>query len=632
MTGRGKKSLRFHAKVNLGLVFLMVIALVFMYAIVGSVVRGGIEDLLYRIYGEVLEHMVWERLTPVLLSLTLLTVVLFGAVMFLMHCMGRNIEEQSIAEERFRLIYDNMPMPVAMVGRNYGLLHCNKEAVRMFEMKNSEEFITTIKNRAPEHQPDGSVSHTTRIERYEQAFREGIVRFEWVTTLPSGELLPLEMTFIRVEFQNAPHLLAFMRDMRDLNELRKAQEDMRKAIIVKDEMTRELEDALREAQVASLAKGNFLSNMSHEIRTPLNAITGMVAIGKSATDLEKKNYALGKIENASSHLLGVVNDVLDMSKIEANKFELSFVDFSFEQLVEKVISVVEPLMGEKNQRLALELDSRIPGLVLGDDQRLAQVMTNLLSNAVKFTPAGGDIGLATRLVEESGGSCVIQVEVVDTGIGIEPGTEAQLFNPFTQADSGTSRRYGGTGLGLPISKRIVEMMGGNIWLESIMGEGSRFSFTVRVGCGDGGGKAPGKAPLQADLSCLRGRRVLLTEDVEINREIVVGLLEVSGLEIECAVNGLEAVNMFGASPERYDLILMDVQMPEMDGYKAARKIREMDTPKARDIPIVALTANVFKDNVSQCIEAGMNDHIGKPINYERLVEKLLTYLPPVPPG
>jgi len=627
VTRRGKKSLRFHVKANLGLALVMIAALVSVYAVAGTVAREGAAELLYRAYGEVTDRAVWERLMPALVSITALIVVLFGAVMFLMFRIGRNIEEQTVAEERFRLIYDNMPMPVTMVDRNYELLHCNKEAVRMFEMKSGEEFIETIKSRAPMHQPDGSFTHSARIARYEQAFREGIARFEWVTRLPSGELLPLEMTYIRVEFQKAPHLLAFMRDLRDLNDLKKAQEDMRKAVIVKDNMTRELEAALREAQVASLAKSRFLSNMSHEIRTPLNAITGMVAIGKAAADLEKKDYALGKIENASLHLLGMVNDVLDMSKIEADKFELSLVEFSFERLVQRVISVVEPLIGERNLSLTLDLDPGVPRLVLGDDQRLAQVMTNLLSNAVKFTPDGGGITLATRLVEETGGKCVVQVNVIDTGIGIEPGIEAHLFDPFVQADSGTSRKYGGTGLGLPISKRIVEMMGGNIWLESVLGEGSMFSFTVRLGCVAGGDKSPEKPPALPDLKRIEGRRVLLAEDIEINREIVVGLLEMSGLEIECAVNGLEAVRMFGASPERYDLILMDVQMPEMDGYKASREIRSLDSPKAKDVPIVALTANVFKDNVSQCIEAGMNDHIGKPINYESLLEKLLAYLP-----
>jgi signal transduction histidine kinase/DNA-binding response OmpR family regulator len=519
------------------------------------------------------------------------------------------------------------------------------------------------------------------------------------------------------------------------------------------------------AESASRSKSDFLSNMSHEMRTPMNAIIGMTLIGKRASDIERKDYAFGKIENASTHLLGVINDILDMSKIEANKLELSPVDFDFEKMLRKVVGVVGFKVEEKFQDFTVNVDKRIPRRVVGDDQRLAQVVTNLLSNAVKFTPEQGSIRLDTHFVKEEGGVCTVKFEVADSGIGISKEQQAKLFNSFQQAEGGTSRKYGGTGLGLAISKRIVEMMNGRIWLESEPGRGTTFVFTVELRRGAGeksvglldpsvnwknlrmlaiddapeireyfedvgrefgiacdtvssgkealerlesgkeydmyfvDWKMPGldgievarlikercaensvvimisamewsfiegeakeagvdkflSKPLfpSAIFDCVnecmskevekdadlllteeaerfKGRRILLAEDVEINREIVMTLLGTTGLAIECAENGVEAVEMFAAAPERYDMIFMDVQMPEMDGYEATRRIRAIGTPSARETPIVAMTANVFREDVEKCVAAGMNDHVGKPLNITEVLDMLRKYLPSAP--
>jgi CheY-like chemotaxis protein len=373
--------------------------------------------------------------------------------------------------------------------------------------------------------------------------------------------------------------------------------------------------------------------MSHEMRTPLNAITGMTVIGRKAKDMERKNYARDKIGDASTHLLGVINDVLDMSKIEANMLELSPVEFNFEKMLQRTVAVITFRVDEKRQKLTVRLDDAIPRTIVADDQRLSQVVTNLLSNAVKFTPEEGFITLNASFIMEKDGFCVIQISVSDTGIGISEEQQSKLFRSFQQAESSTTRKYGGTGLGLAISKSIVEMMDGKIWIRSEPGKGSVFTFTVRVkkgsyveGSPDAGDAADKEAPDVADL--FAGSRVMLAEDVEINRQIVQALLEPTRIEIDCAENGAEAVRKFAEAPDRYSLIFMDVQMPEMDGYEATRRIRAMDISRAKTVPIIAMTANVFREDIEKCEAAGMDGHIGKPLDFEEVMNKLRCYLLP----
>ena len=397
-------------------------------------------------------------------------------------------------------------------------------------------------------------------------------------------------------------------------------------------MTEKAEDARARAENASQVKSQFLANMSHEIRTPMNAIIGMTKIGRSSDDRERMDYCLKKIDDASYHLLGVINDILDMSKIEANKFELSPVEFDFEKMLARIVNVINFRLDEKHQKLTINIDSAIPKILIGDDQRLTQVITNLIGNAVKFTPEHGSISLSVGLSDKEDDVCTILFAVKDTGIGLTAEQQKKLFRSFQQADSGTARKYGGTGLGLAICKSIVEMMGGSIWVESEIDKGSTFSFTVKLKQSENKNNVSGadtqKTEPHTDIAGIfAGRCILLVEDVEINQEIVIALLEPTNIEIDCAQDGVEAVSMFSKAPEKYDLILMDLQMPQMDGFKATRKIRAFELPNAKSIPIVAMTANVFREDIKKCLEVGMNDHVGKPLDFDEVLEKLRHYMP-----
>jgi len=397
--------------------------------------------------------------------------------------------------------------------------------------------------------------------------------------------------------------------------------------VARDIIDKAKNDALEQAVQASKAKGNFLANMSHEIRTPMNAIIGMTSIGKKSGDLQKKDYAFEKIENASTHLLGVINDILDMSKIEANKLELSPVTYNFENMLQKAVNVIYFRIDERRQTFSVHVDERIPRFLIGDEQRLVQVVTNLLSNAVKFTPEQGSISLNASFVSEENELCTIQIEVSDSGIGISDEQQKRLFNSFEQAESGTSRKFGGTGLGLAISKRIVELMGGRIWVNSELDKGSTFGFTIQAVKGHADSmKSEQEGLKQEKTDQFKDRTILLAEDVDINREIMLSLLEPTSVNIECAENGSEAVKKFSSSPDKYDMIFMDVQMPEMDGHEATKLIRAMDNEWAAKIPIVAMTANVFREDIEKCLAAGMNEHIGKPLDINDVLEKLRKYL------
>ncbi|MDR2589431.1 MAG: response regulator [Oscillospiraceae bacterium] len=383
-----------------------------------------------------------------------------------------------------------------------------------------------------------------------------------------------------------------------------------------------LEAALDDAEAASRAKSSFLSNMSHEMRTPMNAIIGMTRIAKNQKEPSEKDLSLDKIDKASNHLLGVINHVLDMSKIEANKFDIHLSSFDFKKLIDEAVNIISVDALDRKINVSLELDGSIPRYIVSDELRISQVLINLLSNAVKFTPNSGSVTLRTKHIGE-----FLQLEVIDTGIGIPEFRIAHIFDAFEQLESDANRKYGGTGLGLVISKRVVEMLGGKIWVESELSVGSRFSFTIPYIAGEIEllEKTSSFISVPQDIN-FEEYTMLLVEDVDINREIVISMLEATGINIICVDNGAKAVKKFTDDPDLFDVILMDIQMPVMDGLTATRTIRALDTPKSTSIPIIAMTANVFHEDMEACFDAGMNSHIGKPLLRDKMLALLAQHL------
>ncbi|MFO1372699.1 MAG: ATP-binding protein [Candidatus Competibacteraceae bacterium] len=394
--------------------------------------------------------------------------------------------------------------------------------------------------------------------------------------------------------------------------------------ILVNDLTESREAALaakREADSASQAKSEFLANMSHEIRTPMNAIIGLAHLGLDVEPAKQREY-LSRIQGSGMLLLSILNDILDFSKIEAGKVFLENVEFDLHDVVDRLSSAIGHQASEKHLNFSIHIAPEVPRHLTGDPLRLGQVLMNLASNAVKFTERGS-VTVNIALVKEIGEKVVLRYSVSDTGIGLTEEQRNRLFQAFSQADASTTRKFGGTGLGLAICKRLIELMGGDISVDSEYGKGSTFHFSAPCGRGRGRTGVMAKAELsQAGIAAksnhLGGARILVAEDNKVNQLVIRAILERAKMEVIIVENGQEAVEM--AQQQAFDAVLMDLQMPIMDGLQATKAFRQ--DPRLVNMPIIALTANVFQADIEQCLAVGMNDHVGKPIKADELFSKL----------
>ncbi len=523
-------------------------------------------------------------------------------------------------EEYLSGLMENSPVAVRITSESTGqVVFCNRRYAEMHSRTNPLSVINlTPRNYyvRPEQYDEivntlnqGKVVLNKLVEIYVQSDREtNILIEEYIPASPPSESQPIKVyaseqgtrwllaTFMKTTYRNEPAIIGWFYEV---TEIRRAQQMA--------------EDATR-------AKSQFLANMSHEIRTPMNAVIGFSQLGMHETSPEVVQNYLRQIYSSASHLLSIINDILDYSKIEAGKLELTVAPFQLSELFSHLNASYKNLAEQKGIQLEFLQGKDFADLLIGDSTRLLQVLTNLLGNAIKFS-SNGKVMVWAELASRKNQHISLQFSVMDQGIGISAEQQKLLFKPFSQADASSTRKYGGTGLGLSISRQLVELMGGRINVTSSLGEGSTFSFTINLT------EAPNSQPETPKSSVPKppdfsGKHILLVEDNKTNQAVAQALLKLTGADITVAENGKEAVALLALS-NAFDIVLMDIQMPEMNGHEASRTIRQQ---LKLTLPIIAMTAHAMESEQKQCLESGMDDVITKPIDVPRMYGILAQHL------
>ncbi|MCL2042535.1 MAG: response regulator [Treponema sp.] len=516
-------------------------------------------------------------------------------------------------EERMRLMLNAMPLACRLFGRNFKFIDCNQQALDLVGVTSKEEYQERFNEIIPEFQPCGRRSNELKMEYLDAAFEKGYLRFEWMYQLLDGTPLPCEVTMVRVMFKGEYIMAGYIRDLREQKAL---IEEMRRAEI---------------AEESNKAKSKFLANMSHEIRTPMNSIMGFTELALDLLDErlapEVEDY-LNKINENAQVLLHIINDILDISKIESGKIELENIPFKLQEVLYRCQSAILPDVKEKELNLIFNTDPLADKIFIGDPIKLYQTFMNLLSNAVKFTNAG-IIEFSTQIININHDKTTVRFVIKDSGIGMNTELIKKVLEPFVQGDSSTTRNYGGTGLGLAIANNIVDLMGGQLMIESSPGSGSSFSFEIPFKVVDEFDESPFGDKIKNIEKPYFDGLILICEDNPMNQDVVCEHLARVGLKTMVAENGRIGVEMVKERKKKgekpFDLIFMDMFMPVMDGLEATSKIMAMDTKT----PIVAMTANIMPNDLGRYKKQGVIDCLGKPFTSQELWYVLLKYLSPV---